>query len=168
MPGLDTDHMQNTSGCSFGLVPPSEAQWAQGRAVAQNLASLLGGAVPLSRLRNELNRQASSTSITDKNAERLKNHNHTGWIWDAGDNKVTYWYVFLTLLTFYDHAPFFKMAQNLDLRCIMISDPSALGAGAKPRLESRIKKFKKFTKTTSRIQNKEVHATFVFAGTRRE
>ena len=37
--------------------------------------------------------------------------------------------------------PFFKMAQNLDLRCVLISDPSTLGAGAKTRLESRIKKF---------------------------
>ena len=36
---------------------------------------------------------------------------------------------------------FFKMAQNLDLRCVLISDPSTLGAGAKTRLESRIKKF---------------------------
>ena len=31
------------------------------------------------------------------------------------------------------------MAQNLDLRCVLISDPSTLGAGAKTRLESRIK-----------------------------
>ena len=36
---------------------------------------------------------------------------------------------------------FLKMAQNLDLRCVLISDPSTLGAGAKTRLESRIKKF---------------------------
>ena len=38
----------------------------------------------------------------------------------------------------------FKMAckQNLDLRCVLISDPGTLGAGAKTRLESRIKKFK--------------------------
>ena len=32
---------------------------------------------------------------------------------------------------------FFKMAQNLDLRCVLVP----LGAGAKTRLESRIKKF---------------------------
>ena len=34
---------------------------------------------------------------------------------------------------------FFKMTckQNLDLRCVLISDPSTLGAGAKTRLESR-------------------------------
>ena len=42
-------------------------------------------------------------------------------------------------------APFFfpKIAckQNLDFRCVLISDPSTLGAGAKTRLESRIKKF---------------------------
>ena len=38
--------------------------------------------------------------------------------------------------------PFFvKMAQNMDLRCVLISDPSTLGAGAKTRLESRMKKF---------------------------
>ena len=30
--------------------------------------------------------------------------------------------------------PFFKMVQNLDLRCVLISDPSTLGAGAKTRL----------------------------------
>ena len=30
--------------------------------------------------------------------------------------------------------------QNLDLRCVLISDPSTLGAGATSRLESRIKK----------------------------
>ena len=38
---------------------------------------------------------------------------------------------------------FVKMAckQNLDLRCVWISDPGTLGAGAKTRLESRIKKF---------------------------
>ena len=33
-----------------------------------------------------------------------------------------------------------KMAQNLDLRCVLRSDPGTLGAGAKPRLESSIKK----------------------------
>ena len=33
-----------------------------------------------------------------------------------------------------------KMAQNLDLRCVLVS-LSTLGAGAKTRLESRIKKF---------------------------
>ena len=38
---------------------------------------------------------------------------------------------------------FFRMAckQNLDLRCILISDPGTLGAGARTRLESRIKTF---------------------------
>ena len=36
---------------------------------------------------------------------------------------------------------FFEMAQNLDLRCVLVSDPGTLGAGAKTRLESRIKKF---------------------------
>ena len=35
-----------------------------------------------------------------------------------------------------------KMAQHLDSRCVLISDPSTLGAGAKTRLESSIKKFK--------------------------
>ena len=43
-----------------------------------------------------------------------------------------------------NRAPFFfKMAckQNLDLRCVLISDPGTLGAGAKTRLESRIKNF---------------------------
>ena len=33
------------------------------------------------------------------------------------------------------------MSQNLDLRCVLISDPGTLGAWAKTRLESRIKKF---------------------------
>ena len=35
--------------------------------------------------------------------------------------------------------------QHLDLRCVLLSDPSTLGAGGpktKTRLESRIKKFK--------------------------
>ena len=36
---------------------------------------------------------------------------------------------------------FFKMVDNLDLRCVLISGRSTLGAGAKTRLESRIKKF---------------------------
>ena len=38
---------------------------------------------------------------------------------------------------------FFTMAckQNLDLRCVLISDPSTLDAGAQTRLKSRIKKF---------------------------
>ena len=31
---------------------------------------------------------------------------------------------------------FFKMAQNLDLRCVLISDPGTLGAGAKTRLHT--------------------------------
>ena len=30
----------------------------------------------------------------------------------------------------------FEMAQNLDLRCVLISDPSTLGAGAKTRLHT--------------------------------
>ena len=39
-------------------------------------------------------------------------------------------------------SPFFNMAQNLTLRCVLISDPSTLGAKTKnkTRLESRIKK----------------------------
>ena len=35
-----------------------------------------------------------------------------------------------------------KRRGNLDPRCVLISDPSTLGAGAKPRLESSINKFK--------------------------
>ena len=31
---------------------------------------------------------------------------------------------------------FFKMAQNLDLRCLLISDPGTFGVGAKPRLHT--------------------------------
>ena len=31
---------------------------------------------------------------------------------------------------------FVKMAQNLDLRCVLISDPGTLGAGAKTRLHT--------------------------------
>ena len=34
---------------------------------------------------------------------------------------------------------FVKMAQNLDLRCVLISDPSTQGAGAKTCLESKHK-----------------------------
>ena len=38
--------------------------------------------------------------------------------------------------------PFFsKMAQHLGLRCVLISAPGTVGAGAKPRRECRIKKF---------------------------
>ena len=46
-------------------------------------------------------------------------------------------------LQFEHRAPFGQMAckQNLDLRCVLISDPGTLGAGAKARLESRIKEF---------------------------
>jgi len=91
MPGLDEHFMLATSACSFGLIPPSEAQWTQGRARAQNLATRLGGAVPLSRLRNDLNRQGRS-SITNRNATRLQNHQWQGWIWNEGDNEVSYWY----------------------------------------------------------------------------
>ena len=48
-----------------------------------------------------------------------------------------------SISTIYTTPLFFKMAckQNLDLRCVLISDPGTLGAGAKTRLESRIKKF---------------------------
>ena len=35
---------------------------------------------------------------------------------------------------------FFQMAHNLDLSCVLISDPSTVRAGANARLESRIKK----------------------------
>ena len=41
---------------------------------------------------------------------------------------------------FLHKAPFFQNGANLDLRCVLISDPGTLGAGAKTRLESRIKK----------------------------
>ena len=34
----------------------------------------------------------------------------------------------------------FKIAQNLDLRCVELSYPGTLGAGAKTRLESSITK----------------------------
>ena len=43
------------------------------------------------------------------------------------------------------------MAQNLDPRRVLISDPGTLGAGAK---------------TTSRIQNKEVYATLCLQATK--
>ena len=33
-------------------------------------------------------------------------------------------------------SPFFEMAQNLDLRCVLLSGPGTLGAGAKPRLHT--------------------------------
>ena len=48
----------------------------------------------------------------------------------------------VSLKFLYNTSPLFsKMAQNLDLRCVLILDPSILCAGAKTRLESRIKKF---------------------------
>ena len=44
-----------------------------------------------------------------------------------------------SILTLTSRSLIFKMAHNLDLRCVLISDPSTLGPGAKIRLESRIK-----------------------------
>ena len=90
-PGLDEHFMTTTTGCSFGLVPPTDADWQQGRARALNLATRMGGAVRLSTLLRDLNRQGRS-SITNRNATRLRNHQWQGWIWNEGDNEVSYWY----------------------------------------------------------------------------
>ena len=89
--GLRQHHMQDTQGCSFGLVPPSAQDWADGRARALNLATRLGGAVSIAHLLGDLNRQGRS-SITNQSATRLRNHQWQGWIWNTGDNAVGYWY----------------------------------------------------------------------------
>ncbi len=90
-PGLREHHMRDTQGCSFGLVPPTAQAWTEGRVRAHNLATRLGGAVPLTRVLGDLNRQGRS-SITNRNATRLRNHQWQGWIWNSGDNEVSYWY----------------------------------------------------------------------------
>jgi len=83
--------MRDTQGCSFGLVPPSAQDWADGRARAVNLADRLGGPVPIAELLGKSNRQGVK-GISKKNADRLRNHPHQGWRWNSGDNKVEYWY----------------------------------------------------------------------------
>ena len=91
MPGLDEHFMVSMSGCSFGLIPPTEEAWRTGRARAQNLAAQMGGAVPLTSVLANLNRQGRS-AITNYHATRLRNHQWQGWIWNEGDNEVSYWY----------------------------------------------------------------------------
>ena len=55
-------------------------------------------------------------------------------------------------------APLFvKMAQSLDLRCVLISDPGTFGAGAKTRLESRIKKFTPHCVCRPRLPRRRLH-----------
>ena len=53
MPGLDEHFMVSMSGCSFGLIPPTEEAWRTGRARAQNLAAQMGGAVPVDQRARE-------------------------------------------------------------------------------------------------------------------
>jgi hypothetical protein len=88
---LREHHMQVIDGCVFSLDAPDDAAWRTGHARADNLASRLGGAVSMGTLLGDLNRQARS-SITNQSARRLRNHTWQGWIWDEGDNGVSYWY----------------------------------------------------------------------------
>jgi hypothetical protein len=90
-PGLVQHHMQDTQGCSFGLIPPNAAAWTNGRARAQNLATRMGGARSIAQITSDLNRQGRS-SLTNQTTTRLRNHNYQGWIWNSGDNGVSYWY----------------------------------------------------------------------------
>ena len=65
MPGLDEHFMLATSGCSFGLTPPSDADWRQGRAGLKSCAHGRNG--ESRHVAARLNRQGRP-SITNRNA----------------------------------------------------------------------------------------------------
>ena len=90
-PGLQEHHMVATDGCRFALTAPTDQEWTAGEALAARLARDMGGAVSLNTVLGDLNR-TGRRSVTNQTAHRLRNHAFQGWIWNTGDNEVSYWY----------------------------------------------------------------------------
>lgn len=86
-----TEHaIKRISACEFALTPWSSAKQATRRqlidAIRANAKS-----VSVEAIFQNLNR-AGIKGISAQNAERLKNHNWSGFRWNSGDESVAYWY----------------------------------------------------------------------------
>lgn len=87
-PSSVTEHnMKELETCRFALRKRDSKNTAR----IEELAHVAGGYVSLEEVFDNLNRTAIS-SITSKNADRLKNHDVQGFRWDSGDNGTTEWY----------------------------------------------------------------------------
>lgn len=75
-------------GCAFALAP---SDFAAGIARADALLARVGTAVSLDDVLDNLNRTATP-GLSAYQADRMKNHDYTGFRWDSGDGAVTYWY----------------------------------------------------------------------------
>ena len=80
-------HMQALDSCSFALRKVDD----HNTALIDEVADVAGGYTSLQRVLGDLNR-AGVSSISAKNADRLKNHVVEGFQWNAGDNATTSWY----------------------------------------------------------------------------
>lgn len=81
-------HLSLLDGCAFALAP---TDIAAGLARADTLLAKAGTAVPIETVLGQLNREAIP-GLSAYQAERMKNHDVTGFRWNAGDGDVTYWY----------------------------------------------------------------------------
>lgn len=81
-------HLSLLDGCAFALAP---TDFAAGVARADQLLARTGTAVALDVVLGDLNREAVP-GLSAYQADRMKNHDYTGFRWNDGDGAVDYWY----------------------------------------------------------------------------
>lgn len=87
--GGTTEHkLSLLDGCAFALAPND---FAAGVARADALLARTGTGVTIETVLGQLNRVAVP-GLSAYQAERMKNHDYTGFRWQDGDGSVDYWY----------------------------------------------------------------------------
>lgn len=81
-------HLSLLDGCAFALAP---TDFAAGVARADQLLARTGTAVGIEAVLGDLNREAVP-GLSAYQADRMKNHDYTGFRWNDGDGAVDYWY----------------------------------------------------------------------------
>lgn len=81
-------HLSLLDGCAFAL---AANDFAAGVARADQLLARTGTAVALDVVLGDLNREAVP-GLSAYQADRMKNHDYTGFRWNDGDGAVDYWY----------------------------------------------------------------------------
>ncbi|MCY1055667.1 hypothetical protein [Nannocystis sp. SCPEA4] len=84
-----TEHqLELLDGCAFALEPND---FAAGIARADALLARAGTAVTIDDVLGQLNREGVP-GLSAYQADRMKNHDYTGFRWNDGDGAVDYWY----------------------------------------------------------------------------
>lgn len=88
--GLPDHHMRSVEGCRFALQAPTDAEWAEGEALADALIEAHGPGRTLAQVLQDTNRTMRAT-LTRRSQSRMENHDTLGFMWNDGDNDVSYW-----------------------------------------------------------------------------